>query len=154
MNSYLLNISSKNEKSLNNFTKLVLKNFKDNNLIKKNKKKIKKKRLTMLKSPHVNKTAQEQFESKIFSINIYIYSTSNINQYIYLKKIIKKSFHDIKITIKYLINNKYSKQNQFKIFKIKNFKLNSKKKNHSAIKNKKLKSFFKLANILGEILIK
>lgn len=42
------------------FTKIVL-NFKKRNII------------TVLKSPHVNKTAQEQFEYRLYSLNLFIY---------------------------------------------------------------------------------
>lgn len=100
--------------------KYMNKNFKSINFYfskKKNKKVI-----TLLKSPHVNKTAQEQFEIKFFNFKLKVITTQAFKFLIFLKKIKNYTFADIQIKIKFLNNSK----NQFllkrKILNINNFK--------------------------------
>lgn len=80
---------SKIKKSLNEFAYFINRNilvnfnFVNKTRIKKNKKKV----ITILKSPHVNKNAQEQFEIKKFGLNFNIKTTRPFNFLMYLKKI-------------------------------------------------------------------
>ena len=89
MKLHCLTISSKNVRSIQNFLVFWEKVVEPNiNLIRKTfQKRSKKKVLTLLKSPHVNKTAQEQFEFRTYSKQLWIYSTHNFNVLILLKKI-------------------------------------------------------------------
>jgi ribosomal protein S10 len=109
MKTLNLLISSKNKKSLNNFFKIFYKNFLITNynfiVKKKLKKKIKKTTITLLKSPHVNKTAQEQFEIKYAYKQLEIYTPKLFKFLIFLKKLKIFIFPDINIKIK-LIHNK------------------------------------------------
>jgi ribosomal protein S10 len=103
-------IRTKNKNSLTQFLyflkKNINKNFKAINLYfpkKKNKKVI-----TLLKSPHVNKTAQEQFEIKFFSMQLKILTTQTFKFLIFLKNIKNFLFSDIQIKTNFLniSNNK------------------------------------------------
>jgi ribosomal protein S10 len=102
MNNYKLVIVSKKKDSINKFLTFLLKNTDQNfnltskYLNRKNKKNV----LTILKSPHVNKTAQEQFESKTFSIQICFLINYNLKELIFIKKIKNTLFSDIQIKIK------------------------------------------------------
>src|SRR6476661_6294720 len=127
MKHYQLTITSKNKKSIencflfffNNANKLNL------NIIKKNFKKKKKKTiLTILKSPHVNKSAQEQFEFKLFSKQLSLYSQKNFQILFFLKKIKIYLFPDVKMKIKFILNKNLSEKIKVHIFNPTNFKLN------------------------------
>jgi len=74
-------------------------------------KKKRKKKFTILKSPHVNKIAQEHFEYCLYKKQISIYSSNIFKIFIILKKIQLKLFSDIKIKIKFLLINEKSKNN-------------------------------------------
>jgi len=101
-----IKISSKNYKSLKNFITFFITFCETNNLnfklfLKYFKQRQKKFNFTILKSPHVNKTAQEQFEYRIFSKQINLYSFQLIKFLIILKKIQIALFSDIKVQIKF-----------------------------------------------------
>lgn len=88
-------------------------------------KKQKRKFFTVLKSPHVNKTAQEQFELCFFSKDIKFKSFQLLKILIFLKKLQKISFSDISIKIKFVIKNFFKKdkiKKQFKLYKFSNVK--------------------------------
>jgi ribosomal protein S10 len=75
-------------------------------------KKRKKKILTILKSPHVNKTAQEQFEYRIYSKQITMYSSQGFQYLVFLKKVSVHLFPDIKIKIKFDMSQSMGKQTE------------------------------------------
>jgi ribosomal protein S10 len=120
---YQIQIISKNKVSIKNFVKVfnkLLQNF--NNITKYLKKKRKIKILTILKSPHVNKTAQEQFETRLYFSQINIrYSTKNLHLLIFLKKLKNYVFPDIKIKIKFLISDSSIKKTQTQLLDPNNF---------------------------------
>lgn len=125
MATFLIQITSKNENSIKSFYKKIIKNSN----LKQNMKIIcksinyrkDKNVLSVLKSPHVNKTAQEQFESRVFYLK-FIATVPNSKYYIYyLKKI--KSFvflSDLKIKIDLIMK----KKRNFYFTDINNFKFN------------------------------
>jgi ribosomal protein S10 len=128
---YHITIISKNKSSLNSVSTL-LNSINNNkylnlNIIKKYfKKKNKKSVLTILKSPHVNKTAQEQFEFKFSSKQFLIKpTTKNLKFILLLKKLESNLFPDTKIILKFISNRKLKKKNS-KIFNINNFKIKQK----------------------------
>lgn len=139
MIQYHITIISKNKNSMKDFFIFLNKIFKNFNIITKYlKKKKNKKILTILKSPHVNKTAQEQFETRLFTNQITVYySQKNLLFLIFLKKIKTYLFPDIKIKIKFTINKLLLEQTKLKAISPDNFKLNF---FHQQLKNKKLKS--------------
>ena len=65
----------------------------------------KKKFITILKSPHVNKTAQEQFEFRFYSKEFLVNSVKPLTAFIILKKITNKSFPGVRLRVKSLCGN-------------------------------------------------
>jgi ribosomal protein S10 len=127
MKHYQLTIVSKNKKSVENCFLFFLNNTSELNLtiIKKYFKKKKGRNiLTILKSPHVNKSAQEQFESNFFSKQLSIYSQKNFQVLLFLKKIKTYLFPDVKMKIKFILNKNLSEKIKVNILSPANFKLN------------------------------
>lgn len=102
MAKYRIKLYSKDKKSLHHLFNLskcniITQNFKVFfNLLRKEKV-IKK--VTVLKSPHVNKTAQEQFGYRFYSAEIFCYSWEIKKYLLVLKKIKNQLFPGIKIQI-------------------------------------------------------
>lgn len=121
----------------------------------------KQKVFTTLKSPHVNKTAQEQVEYRLFSKQINIFSFQILKFLIFIKQIQTKIFSDIKIQIKFVLNNKIISKNKLILlnpnnYKIKKFFLKKKKdifyKQQVYHYNKKQIIFYlKLFDVFGEL---
>ena len=104
-----LNILSKNKKSLGIFIK-VFKIFFEKKQFKTKFKTKKLKRITLLKSPHVHKKAQEHFETKTYRQSFFI-NLLNIKKFLLLfKKFIRSSFYDLRIIINFF-SNKETGQN-------------------------------------------
>lgn len=167
-------IKSKTQKSIDNvlfFFLTSLKHLKFRILKKIFKNNKKKTVLTILKSPHVNKKAQEQFEIKYFSNKLTIYSIEKFKLLILLKKLKTNLFSDVDIKTKFTINKKNENTLKIKMFDLDNFKTNNvhyktsqfmvrqfiKKievktlKKSQGIKNKKTKQFLKILDIYGEL---
>lgn len=162
MKSCHLTFLSKNKNSLNEAFMFFLTNLNFKIVKKYLKKKTKKHFVTILKSPHVNKKAQEQFETFIFSKQLTLYPTKKFKYLFYLKKIQENLFSNVKLKIKFsLIKNNNLR---LSIFNLNNFKLNLNKINqtntvHKNIKikkfnknsNNKLKYFIKIIDVSGEL---
>ena len=105
-----ITLKSKNRNSILKFLK-ILKNFSNNKKLQLNRKLIiqqnkdSKKVFTVLKSPHVNKTAQEQYEFKLFSKRLKVDSFQIIKSLIAVKKIQTILFSDVQLYIKFNIND-------------------------------------------------
>jgi ribosomal protein S10 len=99
MTTYHLIINSKNKKSLLKFNTFLTKEL--FTVINKNLKiKSTKKTITLLTSPHVNKTAQEQFEYTTYYSKILV-NIPNFRKFlIFMKKIQTNIFSDINMKIK------------------------------------------------------
>jgi ribosomal protein S10 len=161
MKQYNLTITSKTEESLKNFI-FCLKNPNINyNVISRQfKKKIKKQKFSILKSPHVYKTAQEQFESRFFTTQIHFYSNDNFKSLIFLKKIKNNLFPDIRLKIKISTNKTLARKVDQQIFNPDNFKLNILQKNlikggvrkYKEANYKKVEFLFKLFDTYGELI--
>ena len=96
---FFLKVTAKNKNSLNNFL-FFIKTLKYPIKIIKNSFKYKKKKfLTVLKSPHVNKDAQEQFEFKFYSKEIMLWSPQIKILFLVLKKIVKTDFSGIQVKV-------------------------------------------------------
>ena len=126
MSLYSINIISKNKKSLNKFFDIFTRisettQFGLTNKI--NSQKSKKKIITILKSPHVNKKAQEQFELSYFNYKFNIYSPQELKLILMVKKIQKKLFTDIKIKINVISSGKISEQKKQKLLNPLNIKI-------------------------------
>lgn len=77
MKTFDVIIKSKNQNSIAKLFSL-LKKKKCNNIKKYFQKKTKQKRITILKSPHVHKKAQEQFEQVIYNKQLSLYTIKNL----------------------------------------------------------------------------
>jgi ribosomal protein S10 len=144
-------VVSNNRNSIHKFFLFFFFNKKINfNTIKKYfQKKKKKKTLTILKSPHVNKTAQEQFEYRIYSKQLTVYSSQNFQYLVFLKKINAHLFPDIKIKTEFNIEQTMEKQ--IEVFNPSNLKidlLRDKNRRNLKIKTKNLIRTF---DIYGEL---
>jgi ribosomal protein S10 len=107
----------------------------------------KKKVFTTLKSPHVNKTAQEQIEFRLFSKQINIFSFQILKFLILIKQIQTKTFPDVEIHIKFVLNNKIIPKIKLISLNPDNYKIKQK------IYNYKEQTIFylKLFDIYGEL---
>lgn len=63
-------------------------------------------KFTVLKSPHVNKKAQEQFEFCLYKNQLSIYSYQTLKLLTILKKIQAKLFADVKVKVQFVFNHK------------------------------------------------
>ena len=126
MKTFNVTITSKNKNSISDFLLFFNENKLCNlNVIKKYfQKKMGRGKLTILKSPHVNKKAQEQFESRLFKKQLTIQTTKNLKYLIFLKKLNYDLFPDINIRLKYIINKKDIFKLGLKIFNPNYFKMN------------------------------
>jgi ribosomal protein S10 len=172
MKQYYLQIRSKNEKSLQHFFKFFFKNLKtkisifSTLILNRNSKKI----ITLLKSPHVNKTAQEHFGLHLFANKLLLKSFNLKINSIFLKKVLKSLFHDVSINLKFMahLNNEIKNNitvfylDNFKIFKVNRLKSNKKRYLQKRIvkkifKTKRLQkillNFLNLISMFGEILL-
>ena len=149
MKQYSLKISSKNEKSLKNFLYFFFNHLKTKfNIIKKltianNNKKV----ITLLKSPHVNKTAQEQFEMRIFTRQIQTKSFYSEKNLIFLKKILNKLFQDISFNLEFITNVSADYKTKLLLFCPDNFKLPTTKLHKTNLKRYKQKNRSKILNL-------
>lgn len=101
-------IKSKNDKSIFYLLNIINKFVKNKKVMVKSKV-LKMKHFSVLKSPHVNKTAQEQFFIKSFSICIKIASSDILKFLIFLKNIQNKFCFDVFIKTKINIENQTTK---------------------------------------------
>lgn len=172
MKKYCLKVTSKNEKSLKKFLYIFFKHLKTKlNIIQKpialhSKRKV----ITLLKSPHVNKTAQEHFEARTFSRKILVVSSCFERDLIFLKKVLSELFHDVSIHLELVTNKIVTMKNKESLLYPTNFKLwtnnsiqtNSKRYKKKAFSQKlSLKEhslfdttkFLSLISIFGEVSI-
>jgi ribosomal protein S10 len=108
MKTFNVTITSRNKNSIYNFflffNKTTLCNL--NARIKYLQKSVQKKRLTVLKSPHVNKKAQEQFEYRLFKKQFEIQTTKNFRYLVFLKKLNYHLFPDVHVKLKFATRNR------------------------------------------------
>jgi ribosomal protein S10 len=100
----LFTIKSKNKKSIFNFLsflKSVAKKKIKSGIKKKRVQKQKHKKITLLKSPHVHKSAQTQFECRIYKTQTLIILFNALNFLMPIKRLLNYSFYDIKITVNF-----------------------------------------------------
>lgn len=169
MKTLSVNILFKNKTDLLKFYLFFHKDitFNSNVLKKYKKKKIKKSGFTILKSPHVNKKAQDQFENRFFKKEIFLYNLKVFKYLIFLKKISFSLFSNVHLKIKQTLGYKYFKKVGLTIFNLNNVKVckyNSFKVSNlnklKQVKNKKLKritlkkanNFLKIFDLYGEVL--
>lgn len=131
---------SYNKRSLKKFVNLIKNlNFLNNNfiIIKSFRLNVKKKKINVLKSPHVNKNANENFVQTIYIFKIVVKSLNYYNLLYIIKKLNNLVFFDLKIYLIFLI--------QLKILNCKNFNINTFK-----LKKNLKSNFIKLLDAYGE----
>lgn len=149
MKQYSLQISSKNEKSLQSFLHFFFNHLKTKfNIVQKlttinNSKKV----ITLLKSPHVNKTAQEQFEIRIFTKQIQTRSFYSEKNLVFLRKILNRLFQDISFNLEFVTNINASYKTKLLVFYPDNFKLPKNKPCKTNLKRYKQKNRSKVLTI-------
>jgi ribosomal protein S10 len=121
----------------------------------------KQKVFVILKSPHVNKTAQEQIEYRLFSKQIIIISFQILKFLMLIKRIQTKIYSDIEIRIKFILNYTRTKKTKLTLlnpdnYKMKKFLLQRKKDLINKQKAQKLNKnqtmyYLKLFDIYGEL---
>lgn len=165
MKSYLIKTDSKNKNSIAKFYWTVFnrKNININSLTikKKFKNKNSKNFVSVLKSPHVNKKAQEQLEIRNFSKQFIISTTNSVKFIYFIKKLKNVCFPDVKVQITFLSNKKKEKLFLNKLLHLNNFKSDTLQKNKSNTlksvkKNKKkivarVTTLLKLLDAYGEL---
>ena len=102
--------SAKDEKSLKAFSQFMLKLNFTSNLVKTVPKQNARKFVTVLKSPHVNKTAQEQFEFRLYTKEFIVDSFKPLTFFLVLKKINSLSFSGINLKVKSLLTKNKKKK--------------------------------------------
>jgi ribosomal protein S10 len=143
----LFTIKSKNKKSIFNFLnffKSVMKKKIKSRIQKKRLQKQKYKKITLLKSPHVHKSAQTQFECRIYKKQISIVLFGGLAFLILIKKLLHCSFYDIKITINFFFKERKQKPN---FLSLTDFYFNNKKSYSNNFINKVNSSYFWHVNI-------
>jgi len=155
-----LKISSSNYNSLKNFSKILvdklhtIENMKFSVIGVTNKKKTKNK-FTVLKSPHVNKKAREQFEIRNYTKILNIYSYQTLLLLFVIKRIKVSSFSEVKLKI----DLKYNLAQLQKHLKS-NFNLNNSFLNKLNLKgnryeiNGSTKNYLKRLDVFGETVFK
>ena len=147
----IIDIYSKNFLSLKSFLKVFL-NKKTRSklkliLLKSSLQKTKKKKIfTVLKSPHVNKKAQEQFEHRIYKKRIKCFTFQTFLFLMFLKKIKFYVFSDINIKINIIKNFNNSKKKIKNRLNTDNYKLNFKKLD--------LTNYLEFFEVYGEFVLK
>jgi small subunit ribosomal protein S10 len=155
-----LKMSSSNYNSLENFSKLLIdklhtiENIKFSVIGTINKKKYKNK-FTVLKSPHVNKKAREQFEIRNYTKILNIYSYQSLLLLFVLKRIKTNTFSEVKLKLDLNYNlgqlHKHLKSN-FNLNSVFLNKLNF-EGNHYEL-NDLTKNYLKRLDVFGETIFK
>lgn len=142
-------VSAKHNSVLKSFSQLLMKLKKSATVIRYFSKSNKRKFITILKSPHVNKTAQEQFEFRFYNQEFLIYSLKPLTFFIFLKKIQNISFPGIKLKIKGLLNFEKKNKNFLKVVNPDNLILNNNNPTLNFQKN-----YIQLFDCYGELYLK
>ena len=155
MKQYSLKITSKNKKSIKNFLHFFFKHLNTEfNIIQKSITTPTGRRIiTLLKSPHVNKTAQEHFEIKLFTKKVQVKEVYLKKNIIFLKKILNKLFQDVSIQVEFITNKNINYINKLLIFSSDNFNLTLDKKFKTNLKRNKQKIISKNFKLKKNFLI-
>lgn len=154
---FYFKVSSKDNKVLEKFFQFLLKLETSPTILKYFSKKKKRKFITILKSPHVNKTAQEQFEFRFYNRQFLIDSFKPLTFFLVLKKIKNLSFPGIKLEVKGVFNTNKKNKSFLKVVDPDNIVLLNKKhlkmNKHSFSKTVQ-KKYIQLFDCYGETYLK
>jgi ribosomal protein S10 len=151
MKTLNLKIESKNQFSIKKFLRFFKKsnNKHFKTIQKKFYKKEKRVFFSILKSPHVNKSAQEQFEIKTNSSQINIQTPQQFKFLVILKKMKMNIFPDINIKLRLFFNKKNRNVLKQKCFNIDNFTIEQFLKAKNTIINKRRGNFYNTKNVIS-----
>ena len=107
---------------------------------------LKKNRFTVLKSPHVNKSAQEQFEIKMYKKRVKLFVPQILIFLFFLKRLKLYSFSDVKFKINLVSNLKSEKKKTKNGINIDNYYL--------YYKELDLIKYLKMLSLFGEYCLK
>ena len=153
---FFIKISSKHKETLQLFLMFLSKLENNNLLIKYFPKQKIKKFITVLKSPHINKSAQEQFEFRVYTKKLQVSSPQHLKFLYFLKKsqITIFPFINLKLegnfSIKSQLNLISSRVDPIKF----NANFFNQNKFKSDIQSKNLIQYFNLLDCYGEYFIK
>ena len=105
-----IKVSAKDKKVLENFNQFISNLQSTSNSIRSLSKHNSRKFVTVLKSPHVNKTAQEQFEFRVYTKEFVISSFKPLTLFLILKKINNLSFSGLNLKIESLFKRNTKKK--------------------------------------------
>lgn len=105
-----IKVSAKDKKVLDNFGRFISKLQLTSNSLRLLSKRNLRKFITVLKSPHVNKTAQEQFEFRVYTKEFIISSFKPLTLFLILKKINDSSFSGLNLKIESLVKQNTKKK--------------------------------------------
>jgi len=156
---FYLRVSCKDKRILKKFINFFTKLRSLPIFIKPFSKREKRKFVTVLKSPHVNKTAQEQFEYRFFFKDFLVFSSKPSIFFLFLKKLKNFSFSGIKIEVQGLFEKKRIAKHVLKLINPDNivlqnicFKQNNLKKDKISTSDLSLsKKYIQLFDSYGEI---
>ena len=153
---FYIQISAKNKISLKKFLDFIAKIKHPNLIISSFSKKKIRKFVTVLKSPHVNKTAQEQFEFRIYTHKLRVKSLQSLKLLLTLKRIKKLSFPGVNLKIKSVFEKRKETKNVLasvtpEKLNIQFFTNNNTSKNN---RFKKIKKYLQVLDCYGEYSLK
>jgi len=137
---FYLKISCKDKKILEKFSRVFTKIKSLPIFIKPFPKHEKRKFITILKSPHVNKTAQEQFEYRFFSKHFLVFSMKPQIFFLLLKKFKNLSFSGIKLEVKGVFEKNLTNKYILKLINPDNVVLQKSYLNQKSFRKEKTKS--------------
>ena len=146
--SFYLKASSKDKKVLEQFTNFLSRLKILPAILKHLPEQKKRNFFTILNSPHVNKTAQEQFEFRVFNSHFLLDSFKKFYLLLFFKNIKNVSFSGLKLELKNLISINQNTYKQLKIVNPDNVNLTTK-----ALEVKKLQ-YIQLFDCYGELYLK
>ena len=159
MTTFNVIVWSKNKTSLNHFVLFFKKylTYKSNTIAKYFQRKAYTKIVTVLKSPHVNKKSQEQFETKIFKKQINIVLQNNGELISFFRKVSHSMCSDINIKVKQLFHNKCLSKKKLYLINLKSFKIKIHNNNMVKVRNFKFQNnlnYFEKNNLLNSLISK
>ena len=149
-----IKVSAKDKKVLENFGQFISKLHPTLNSLQLLPNRNLRKFITVLKSPHVNKTAQEQFEFRVYSREFVLSSFKPLTLFLILKKINNLSFSGLNLKIENLFKRNTKKTltalnpDNVDLNTIEKFNL-SKRQNFSSSKR-----YIQLFDCYGEMVLK
>ena len=110
-----------------------------------------KKFVTVLKSPHVNKTAQEQFEFRHYNCQFLIHSPRPLFLLLVLKKLLRLMFSELKLELKVLLHrSSYSTELIDPNFFLIKFMKKANVSENTVVNGKKFLKYIQLFDAFGE----